>query len=64
MLVQKSMPQGGRFIGEPDARTEIFAFIEVYHNTHRIHSSLGYRGVTSVLIAEDECFQLDGLFLE
>lgn len=37
------MLQGGCFADEHDARTEIFAFIEGYYNTHRKHSSLGYR---------------------
>jgi transposase InsO family protein len=37
------MLQGGCFINEQDARTEIFDFIEGYYNTHRKHSSLGYR---------------------
>lgn len=36
------MLQGGRFAGEHGARTEIFDFIESYHNPHRTHSSLGY----------------------
>lgn len=37
------MLQGGCFADEHDARTEIFSFIECYYNTHRKHSSLGYR---------------------
>lgn len=37
------MLQGGCFADERDARTEIFDFIEGYYNTHRKHSSLGYR---------------------
>ena len=37
------MLQGGCFANERDARTEIFDFIEAYYNTHRKHSSLGYR---------------------
>lgn len=37
------MLQGGCFADERDARTEIFDFIEAYYNTHRKHSSLGYR---------------------
>ena len=41
--LKKEMLQGGCFIDERDARTEIFAFIEAYYNTHRKHSSLGYR---------------------
>ena len=37
------MLQSGCFANERDARTEIFDFIEAYYNTHRKHSSLGYR---------------------
>lgn len=37
------MLQGGCFDNERDARTGIFDFIEAYYNTHRKHSSLGYR---------------------
>ena len=37
------MLQDGCFADERDARTEIFDFIEAYYNTHRKHSSLGYR---------------------
>lgn len=37
------MLQGSCFANEHDARTEIFDFIEGYYNTHRRHSSLGYR---------------------
>ena len=37
------MLRGGCFANERDARTEIFDFIEAYYNTHRKHSSLGYR---------------------
>lgn len=35
--------QGGEFINEADARTELFSYIEGYYNTRRKHSSLGYR---------------------
>lgn len=41
--LKSEMLQGGCFIDEHDARTEIFDFIEGYYNTHRKHSSLGYR---------------------
>ena len=37
------MLQGGRFIDQTDAATAIFAFIDAYYNTHRLHSSLNYR---------------------
>ena len=35
--------QGGMFDGIEDARTEIFEYIEMYYNTVRLHSSLGYK---------------------
>ena len=35
--------QDGSFIGHADARIELFADIESYSNTHRKHSSLGYK---------------------
>lgn len=41
--LKTEMLQDGNFINEADARIEIFAFIEGYYNTHRKHSSLGYR---------------------
>lgn len=41
--LKKEMLQGGTFIDEGDARTEIFAYIEGYYNTIRRHSALGYR---------------------
>ena len=31
------------FIAYADAHIEIFAYIESYYNTHRKHSSLGYK---------------------
>lgn len=34
--------QGGTFMNEADARTELFAYIESYYNTQRRHSSLNY----------------------
>ena len=34
--------QGGTFSDSADARTELFAYIEGYYNTHRRHSSLNY----------------------
>lgn len=41
--LKSEMLQGGRFADGFDARIELFAFIEGYYNTHRKHSSLGYR---------------------
>lgn len=32
----------GAFESLEDARTEVFNYIEMYYNTHRLHSSLGY----------------------
>ena len=41
--LKTEMLQNGSFIAHADARTEIFAYIESYYNTHRKHSSLGYK---------------------
>ena len=41
--LKKEMLQDGTFSGHADANTEIFAYIEAYYNTHRKHSSLGYK---------------------
>ena len=41
--LKTEMLQDGTFIAHADARTEIFAYIESYYNTHRKHSSLGYK---------------------
>lgn len=41
--LKAEMLQNGRFIDATDARAEIFAFIDGYYNTHRLHSSLNYR---------------------
>jgi len=35
--------QKGAFENKQDAVAELFDFIEMYYNTHRLHSSLGYR---------------------
>lgn len=40
--LKKEMLRDGRFLEEGDARTELFAYIDSYYNTHRRHSSLGY----------------------
>lgn len=44
--LKAEMLQDGRFIDAPDARTEIFAYIDSYYNTHRKHSALGYQTPT------------------
>jgi transposase InsO family protein len=36
------MLEGGAFQNAEDARSEIFEFIEMYYNTKRLHSSIGY----------------------
>jgi putative transposase len=41
--LKAEMLQNGRFINACDARAEIFAFIDGYYNTQRLHSSLNYR---------------------
>lgn len=41
--LKHEMLQGGCFDTPEDARTEIFEYIEGYYNTHRKHSSLGYK---------------------
>ena len=41
--LKNEMLQGGCFDTEEDARTELFEYIEGYYNTHRKHSSLGYK---------------------
>jgi putative transposase len=41
--LKHDMLQGGCFDNASDARTEIFEYIEGYYNTHRKHSSLGYK---------------------
>jgi transposase InsO family protein len=41
--LKAEMLQNGRFINATDARSEIFAFIDGYYNTQRLHSSLKYR---------------------
>ncbi len=41
------MLHGGCFINDSDARTEMFAYIDSYDNTERLHSSLGYQSPSS-----------------
>ena len=41
--LKHEMLQGGCFDNADDARTEIFEYIEGYYNTHRKHSSIGYK---------------------
>jgi len=45
--LKAEMLQDGRFIDQADATTEIFAFIDAYYNTQRLHSSLNYRSPAS-----------------
>lgn len=40
--LKTEMLQDGCFLNAADARTELFAFIEAYYNTHRKHSALDY----------------------
>ncbi len=46
LTLKAEMLQNGRFIDATDAHTEIFAYIDCYHNTQRLHSSLGYQTPT------------------
>ena len=41
--LKHEMLQGGSFDNASDAQIEIFEYIEGYYNTHRKHSSLGYK---------------------
>ena len=41
--LKNEMLQDGSFDSENDARTELFEYIKGYYNTHRKHSSLGYK---------------------
>jgi putative transposase len=41
--LKHEMLQDGCFENATDARTEIFEYIEGYYNTHRKHSSIGYK---------------------
>ncbi len=41
--LKSEMLQDGCFLNDNDARIEIFSYIESYYNTHRKHSSLGYK---------------------
>ena len=41
--LKTEMLQDGSFIDDSGARIEIFAYIESHYNTHRKHSSLGYK---------------------
>jgi transposase InsO family protein len=44
--LKAEMLQDGCFINAQDARTELFAYIDSYYNTHRKHSALGYQTPT------------------
>lgn len=37
------MLRDGRFASQQDAAHELFAFIDGYYNTRRLHSSLNYK---------------------
>jgi transposase InsO family protein len=41
--LKRELLQGGCFEHAGDARTEIFEYIDGYYNTHRKHSSIGYK---------------------
>jgi transposase InsO family protein len=41
--LKTEMLQNGRFLNAVDAHTELFAFIDGYYNTQRLHSSLDYQ---------------------
>ena len=41
--IKREMLQDGCFENAGDARTEIFEYIEGDYNTHRKHSSIGYK---------------------
>lgn len=41
--LKAEMLQDGCFMDAYDARTEIFAFIDSYYNSQRLHSSLNYK---------------------
>ena len=41
--LKTEMLHDGSFIARADARIELSAYIESYYNTHRKHSSLGYK---------------------
>ena len=43
LTLKHEMLQGGCFENASDARIEIFEYIEGYYNTHRKHSSIGYK---------------------
>ena len=40
--VSAALKQDGAFTSKEDAQTEIFEYIEMYHNPIRRHSSLSY----------------------
>lgn len=45
--LKAEMLQNGRFINASDARHELFAYIDSYYNTQRLHSSLSYQSPAS-----------------
>jgi transposase InsO family protein len=42
-LKTECFPDNQVFKGRVQARREIFEYIEVYYNNHRLHSTLGYQ---------------------
>lgn len=46
--------EGDAFINTEDAQTEIFAFIKMYYNTKRRHSSLNYQ--SPMACENNDCF--------
>lgn len=52
--LKREMLQGGEFIDDADARTELFSYIEGYYNTRRKHSSLGYRTPSQYELTQHE----------
>jgi putative transposase len=52
--------EGGAFDNREDARTEIFEFIEMYYNSRRRHSALGYRSPVDYEKAYEKELYLSG----
>lgn len=60
--LKAEMLQNGRFINAADARSELFAYIDSYYNTQRLHSSLSYQSPAS-FEADLALAKLDSSFL-
>ncbi len=41
--LKRELVKGRNYENQEEARQEIFKYIELYYNTKRMHSSLGYR---------------------